>query len=403
MSSRPALAVLLLCAAACASPPVQVSPEALGSWDDILAAAKGGSVTWAMWMGDPAINDYVRGWVAPELERRHGVRLQTVSAQGPEIVSMMMTEIEAGKPRSEIDLFWINGETFYQLRQIGALWGPFTDRLPNARLIDFQNPFISRDFQQQIEGYECPWGNVQLALIYDSARVQSPPGNLDELESWVRLHPGRFTFDTTFTGLTFLKSLLIDIAGGPASLHGPFDEAKYAGTSGRLWERLDRMRPFFWKEGRTFPSRLAEMHQLFASGEIDFTMSNNDGEVDNKVMQGLFPDTARAYVLRSGTIQNSHYVGISRRSAHHAAALVAVNFLVSEEAQFEKLKPDVWGDGTVLDTARLGPPWDERFRNVPRRNRAPAREQIQPFALQELAPEYMIRLNRDLRTHLIDH
>ena len=138
MSSRLAPAVLLLLVLACAGPsPEEAGPEALGSWEEILAAAKGESVTWAMWMGDPAINDYVRGWVAPELERRHGIRLQTVSAQGPEIVSMMMTEIEAGKPRSEIDLFWINGETFYQLRQIDALWGPFTHRLPNARLIDF--------------------------------------------------------------------------------------------------------------------------------------------------------------------------------------------------------------------------------------------------------------------------
>lgn len=65
------------------------------------------------------------------------------------------------------------------------------------------------------------------------------------------------------------------------------------------------------------------MHQLFASGELDFTMSNNDGEVDNKVIQGLLPKTSRAYVLDGGTIQNSHYIGITARSAHKAAAMVA--------------------------------------------------------------------------------
>ena len=72
-------------------------------------------------------------------------------------------------------MVWINGETFYQLRQIDALFGPFTDKLPNSQYIDFDNPFIGIDFQQPVDGYEAPWGNVQFALIYDTTRVANPP------------------------------------------------------------------------------------------------------------------------------------------------------------------------------------------------------------------------------------
>ena len=77
-------------------------------------------------------------------------------------------------------------------------------------------------------------------------------------------------------------------------------------------------------------------------------MSNNDGEVDNKILQGLLPDTARAYVFDGGTIQNTHYLGIVKNARHVAGALVAINFMVSPEAQYEKMKPAVWGDGTIL-------------------------------------------------------
>ncbi|HEX4966312.1 MAG TPA: ABC transporter substrate-binding protein [Thermoanaerobaculia bacterium] len=371
-------------------------------WPEIERQARGETVTLAMWMGDPFINKYISEYVAPRLKQESGVNLNVVSAQGGQIVSMLMTEIEAHKPQSTVDLTWINGETFYQLRQIDALFGPFTEKLPNAKFIDFKNPFIRYDFQQEVKGYECPWGNVQLALIYNSARVPDPPKNRDQLAAWVKAHPGRFTFDNTFTGMTFLKSLLIDFAGGPGSLDGPFDEAKYKKFSGQLWDYLNAIKKDFWKQGETFPASVAQLHQLFAAGEVDFTMSNNDGEVDNKVLQGSLPETSRAYVLDTGTIQNSHYMGIAKRAPHLAGALVAVNFMISPEAQYEKMKPAVWGDGTVLDVTRLPAEWQAKFANVPERRFSPKRADIQSKALREPASEYMIRISDDFRKQVLE-
>jgi hypothetical protein len=42
-------------------------------------------------------------------------------------------------------------------------------------------------------------------------------------------------------------------------------------------------------EKRTvFPENVAQVHQLFSNGELWFTMSNNDAEVDSKIAEGLF-------------------------------------------------------------------------------------------------------------------
>ena len=252
-----------------------------------------------------------------------------------------------------------------------------------------------------MKGYECPWGNVQLAIIYDSRRAPDPPRNRAALAAWVKAHPGRFTFDNAFTGMTFLKSLMIDLGGSPTALDGPFDEARYQRLSGELWAYINSIKPYFWKKGETFPTSVAQLHQLFAAGEVDFTMSNNDGDVDNKVLQGLFPDTARAYVLDGGTIQNSHFMGIPKRAPHLAGALVTVNFLISPEAQYEKLKPAVWGDGTVLDVSRLPSDWQAKFADVPQRRYAPKRSEIQSKALKEPDAQYMIRLSDDFRKHVL--
>lgn len=400
------LVLPLLGLAACrphpAAPAATAAARPDAPWPEVEAEARGQTVDFVMWQGNPAINAYFRDFVIPHLREHYGITLRPLPGQGSDLVSRLMTEREAGRATSEIDVMWINGETFYQLRQIDALFGPFTDRLPNARSIDFDNPFIGLDFQQPVDGYEAPWGNVQLLLIYDAARVGArPPRTRAELLAWVRAHPGRFTFDTSFTGMTLLKSLLYTFAADPSELAGPFDAATYDRLAPQLWAYLRELQPHLWREGRNFPESATQQHQLLASGEIDFSLSMNDGEVDNKIGAGLLPATARAYTLDTGTIQNSHYLGIAARAADLAGALVTVNFLLSPEAQLEKQKTSVWGDGTVLDVSRLPPDWAARFADAQHRTYSPPRSAIQDRALPEPASEYMIRLHEDFRRHFV--
>jgi putative spermidine/putrescine transport system substrate-binding protein len=330
------------------------------------------------------------------------VELQLSGGQGHELVSKLMVDLEAGRATGDVDLMWINGETFYKLRQIGALYGPFTQRLPNNQYVDWDSPFVSKDFQQPVEGYECPWGNVQFALIYNSDTVADPPRTMAALADWIRAHPGRFTFDNSFTGMTFLKSLLYELAGGPQSLDGSFDESLYVASTEKLWAWLLELQPHLWRNGETFPEGVAQLHQLFSNGEVDFTMSNNDGEVDNKVLQGVLPESARAYVLDSGTIRNSHYLGIPVNAPNKPAALVAADFLISPAAQLEKALPAVWGDGTVLSLKLLPDEWRTKFEKIEGRTRVPPRAELEQKALPEPASEVMVRLHDDFRSRIIE-
>jgi putative spermidine/putrescine transport system substrate-binding protein len=377
--------------------------DGFGGWENVLSQARGQTVRMAMWDGDAGINAYMRDEVAPVLQRDFGVALTIVGLAGSQIANKLIVDLEAGRAEGDIDVCWINGENFHQLRRADALWGPFTERLPHQSLIDWNNRFIAYDFQQPVAGFECPWGCVQFALIHHQKRVPQPPRTSAELEAWVTTHPGRFTFDRAFTGMTFLKCLLIDMGGGAAAFAGPFDEARYQAAAGKLWSYLRRLRPHLWREGKAFPENVAQLHQLFANSEIDFTMSNNDGEVDSKVAQGVLPAESRAYVLRSGTIRNAHYLGIPRNSPRTAAALVLINHLISPAAQLKKAEPAVWGDGTVLSVERLPAPWLERFQHLEQRRLAPPRVELEKQALMEPAPELMIRLIEDFRLEFLEH
>ena len=395
--------VLLFLIIACNNPESNESPdESLGSWSEILEHAKGKTVNLMMWQGDPYINDYMVNYVVPKVKDSFDITLNISNGQGNQIVTILMTEIEAGKENSEIDMMWINGETFFQLRQIDALHGPFTSQLPNARFIDFDNPFIKYDFQQEVDGYECPWGSIQQAFIYDQDKVSDPPMNRDELKAWVEAHPGRFTFSNDFNGMSLLKAFLMDLAGGPKTLSGPFNEDLYQKYSAQLWTYINEIKPYFWKQGETFPASTANMHQMYANGELDITMSMNDAEVDNKVYQGLFPESSRAYVMDIGSIRNSHYMGIAAHANNKAGAMVVINFMISPAAQLEKANPQVWGDGIILAIEKLPEPWRERFQHLPNRKYAPTKAEIESKGLAEPAPEYMIRLFDDFRKYVIE-
>lgn len=396
------LVAMFMLLAGCGDTATPVDVPLDTSWQQIEQQSRGTTVRMMMWDGDPLINAYMRDFVGRALREKYDIQLELVGGQGSAIVNKLLVDLEAGRQQSDIDLGWINGENFYQLRTLDALYGPFTVRLPNSALIDWTNPFIAFDFQQPVEGFECPWGNVQQTLIYNAERVPQPPQTLNELAEWIRQHPGRFTFDNSFTGMTFLKSLLFELSGTGALLSGHFDEAEYEAHSEKLWAWLKDVRPNLWRQGKTFPESVAQLHQLLSNGEVDFSMSNNDGEVDGKVAQGILPRSSKAYVPQFGSIRNSHYLGIPVNASNKAAAMVVCNFLISPEAQLEKAKPSVWGDGTVLATSQMPEEWQVRFAHIDGRTRVASRDELQDRALMEPAPEIMMRLHEDFRRKIIE-
>ena len=389
------------CGARGRSPAGQADVDALRMlpWDSIVHRARGTEVVWRMWRGDPSINAYVDGWVAPRLRERYDITLRAVDGQGPELINQLVVERESGRAAGTASLLWINGETFANLRKGSLLAGPWAGRLPNAAFVDSASPIVRRDFEQDPAGYESPWGRVQFALIYDTLRTPAPPRSAAQLAVWIRAHPGRFTFDQGFTGTTFQKVLLYALNGGVSRFQGGFDSTRYVAGRDRLFAWLDSLRPLFWRHGETFPPDVAALHRLFANDEIDFSMSNNQNDVITKADHGVLPGTARPLLLHDGTIANTHYLGIPFNAPNAAGAMVVADFLLSPDAQLEKQRPAVWADGTVLDVARLPETARVRFSLLGADPRELPHDSLARYAVPEVSPRYHERLAADWRAH----
>lgn len=350
------LAVVTLSATALATAlPSHAQDDALAldDWAAIEQAAQGQTVYWNAWGGDSRTNDYL-SWVADELEARHDIELVHVKLSDTgTAVSRVIAEKAAGNlDEGAIDLIWINGENFAAMKDNDLLFGPFAEALPHYALTRADaNPEVRVDFTVPTEGFEAPWGKAQLTFYYDSARVGTPPGSMAELLDWARAHPGRFTYPLVpdFTGSTFLKQALIELTPDTAPLYQPVEESDFAAVTAPLWDYLDTLHPYLWREGRNFPTSGPEMKRLMGDGELSLAFTFIPSEPAAAVADFQLPPTTRSYVLDAGTLGNVHFVAIPFNASHKAGALVTANFLLSPEAQAHKQDPTVWGDRTVLD------------------------------------------------------
>ncbi len=353
------VAVLSLPLAACVGGGSAEQQQPAGEtrpFSELEEAARNTTVNFSMYGGDDAINAYVDAYVTPQVKERYGITLKrTPLSDTADAVNKLLNEKTAGKDEGTIDLLWINGENFATGAEAGLWFGPWAEELPNAKYIDWNSPSISRDFGYPVEGREAPWGKAQFVMIYDSAKVEDPPRNADELLAWTKRNPGRFAYPAPpdFTANAFVEQVFYDVTGEIKLYQKPFDRSVFEERSKEVYNYLNELEPNLWRSGETYPESSAKLDELYQNGEVWLDMSYNPQLAQRQIDKGLFPESSRTYLLDGGTLNNTHYVAIPFNAPNKAGAQVVANFLESPEAQIKKQDPDGWGDLTTLDIGRL--------------------------------------------------
>ena len=339
------------------------------NWQEIIVKAKGQTVYFNGWGGSDVINEYIR-WAGHQVKERYGITVKHVKVTDiGDVVSRILAEKSGGRTTGgSVDLMWINGENFHAMKKNGLLLEPYTQHLPNYRLVDTENkPSTLYDFTVPVDHQEMPWGMAQLVFLYDTDVVAESPSSMADLLTFARKHQGRFTYPAPpdFYGTTFLKQALIELTTNRDHLYQKFDSAKFDEVTAPLWHFLDELHPNLWRSGRAHPKSAPEMKRLLSDREIFISLSFNPAEASNAIATGELQESIRTYVHDQGTIGNTHFVAIPFNSKAREGAMVFANFLLSPEAQARKSDPAIWGDPTVLSTSKLSPEDRQLFERVP--------------------------------------
>ena len=339
------------------------APPGFDSWDDVITAADGATVNWYMWGGSDSINNFVDTTYGIPLMEEYSVTLNRVPlADTVDAVNQVLSEAEAGVGGDDgtIDLIWINGENFFTLKQADLLYGPWAQNIPNSLLVNWDNPALNLDFGRPVDGYESPWSGAQFHFIYDSARMGADdlPRSYAELSDWIAMNPGRFTYIApgpgAFQGTRFVKQALFEVSGGQSQWVGEFNQELYDEHAPALWEMLNGWEANLWRNGETYPANIGELHELFANGEIDFTLTQRISGAAPDIAAGLIPPTSRAFSFDDNMIGDFNYVAIPFNAPNKAAALLLADLILRPDRQALQVVPENgFGLAFAIDVNRV--------------------------------------------------
>lgn len=336
-------------------------------WDAVLEAAKGQTVSWYGWGGSEPRNTWINTVLAPALKEKYDITLELVGMDINDILTQLSGEMQANAEVGTIDFIWINGENFYSAKDNGFLWGPFAEYLPNFKsYIDAESPEVLYDFGSPVEGYEAPYGKAQMMMWVDGAKVQDPPANPDEFLEFCKANAGKVTYPQPgdFVGTAFIETLMAGIVGKEefeklSQMSDPTaEEVKSILDPG--FEYLRKLNPYLWKEGKTFPADSTTVATMYADGELVFNMGYGDPQA--LVDANTLPATTKSFIFDTGTVGNSNFMAIAANAPHKAAALVAINEVMSPDMQLDQYK--ALGNITVLDLDKLPDEQRKAFEDV---------------------------------------
>lgn len=337
-------------------------------WNAVLEAAKGQTVSWYGYGGDSNRNDWIESVLIPTLKEKYDIALELVGMDINDILTQLSGEMQADpNAAGSIDFIWINGENFFSTKQNGYLWGPFTDYLPNMNdYVDGEAADIAYDFGSPVEGYEAPYAKAQMQMWVDGAKIANPPKNPDEFLAFCQEHAGQLTYPQPgdFTGTAFISCLIAGVIGKEefeklSTMSEPTEDEVRAIIEPGL-EYLRSLNPYLWNQGTTFPADSTTVSTMYADGELVMNMGYGAPQAD--VDDGILPATTTSFLFDTGTVGNTNYMAIAANAPHKAAALVAINEIMSPEMQLDQYQ--TLGNITVLDMSKLPAETQEEFDSV---------------------------------------
>ena len=332
-------------------------PPTSANWLEIEKVARGQTVYFNAWAGSERINTYLQ-WVAAEVKAKYGVTVEHVKIkETAEAVKRVRNEKLSGKlTDGTVDMVWINGENFLNMKKESLLFGPFAEQLPNFQWVDtLGKPTTLRDFAEPTAGLEAPWGMAQLTFMADIKRLPLLPQSMQALLATAKLNPGRITYPRlpNFHGTAFVKQVLMELNADVAQFGQPVTADRFTAASEPVWKYLDQLHPYLWRAGKQFPESSTVIRQMMADGELMVALTFNPNEAANEIAAKRLPESVTSWQFAKGTVGNTHFVAIPFNSKSKEGAQVLANFLLSPVAQARKADIAYWGDPTVLNVERL--------------------------------------------------
>ncbi len=331
----------------------------------------------------------------PHMEETLGVKVVLSPLDVNTYLNQLKTEKVNEVAIGSADLLILTQSGFAKLKDANVLYGPFQNKLPNVSL------------NQVGESYEMTWldgkpiddlavqiGKNQLTLFYDENVMEEPPLSVQELRTYIKDNPGKFTFPSMSTpeGKAFVGTLAATLCDQKKLYESNLSAADQAKLFAPVATYLKDIQPFMWMQGKQLPKTTLEMDQLFKSGQIGFSMSLNQNWATNMIKEEKYPDGAKAFILSTGTTGYGQYAVIPFNSANKSGAMAVVNEILSGEMQGSKYNPKNWGNLPSVDPMKMEKTESAKVTKVTVKRNALKEEDLAAARLPQIPSDKMTQL-----------
>ncbi|MBP3932176.1 MAG: ABC transporter substrate-binding protein [Peptostreptococcaceae bacterium] len=326
------------------------------SYEELVEEAKGSSVNFYGYGGDEVMNKWFDSYVVPQMKEKYDINVKRVGMDIDQIMNSLLSDKQANNLKGNMDVVWINGENFKNAKDSNLLLGSFSAKLPNYNeYVDTTSEDITTDFGTSVDNLEAPWGKAQFTVAVNSDKVNEDIKNTEELKEVLMKNPGKFTYPALpdFTASAFVRNVIYDIVGYENVKNVEADEEKVKEVIQPAMDYLNEIKPYLWNEGKTYPSSIAQLDNMYSDEELYFTMTYSPNTIPAKIESKEFAQGTKIIEFEKGNISNTHFLTIPYNSQNQAGAMVLINYLMSIDAQASKTFSKNWGDSTILDMNKI--------------------------------------------------
>jgi ABC-type uncharacterized transport system YnjBCD substrate-binding protein len=382
------------------------------TWEQVLAEAKGQTVTFLAW-GSGGADVFVQQWweeLAVYVKSEYEIDLQYAEYSSAEY-EKITTDLTNGADAT-YDLFWFTGAMMTPIRQADGVFGDILDKLPNYQYLDPSNSYVTFDGADETDNMEVPFQTCCPQIVYpkdswsselawdaSEGSVNGLFHDFTELSQWVKKYPGKFTYmDLTgaggFHGQLFAKAILSELTddgnGGWKTVYDKADSADARRTkiekniedwyawaasseaseeafydkASYLWAFLNELKPDLLKgdNGPLYMAAAPDMMGYVKSGDLACTFTTCTS-IASRVAAS--PDSYMAdpaiYMLQT-SVGYWDYAVVMSNSVKKAAALVVCDALLDPLQQLEAF--DINGNGYTVDYNKLESNQKAEFDNL---------------------------------------
>ena len=326
------------------------------SYEELVEEAKGSSVNFYGYGGDEVMNKWFDSYVVPQMKEQYDINVKRVGMDIDQIMNSLLSDKQANNLKGNMDVVWINGENFKNAKDSNLLLGAFSEKLPNYNeYVDTTSEDITTDFGTSVDNLEAPWGKAQFTVAVNTDKVNEDIKNTEDLKEVLMKNPGKFTYPALpdFTASAFVRNVIYDIVGYENVKNVEADEEKVKEVIQPAMDYLNEIKPYLWNEGKTYPSSIAQLDNMYSDEELYFTMTYSPNTIPAKIESKEFAQGTKIIEFEKGNISNTHFLTIPYNSQNQAGAMVLINYLMSIDAQASKTFSKNWGDSTILDMNKI--------------------------------------------------